>query len=154
MDEKDVTYMRAALEEANKAREKDEVPIGAVLVERESGEIVARAHNLTRHLCDPTAHAEIALIRKHAKTVGAQRIPGHDLYVTLEPRPMCAAAISYARIDRVIFGALDQKSGGLSYVDGPNLYSKAAIHHKPEVTSGILADECGAIVTNFFRSKR
>lgn len=154
MDEKDVTYMQAALEEANRALAKDEVPIGAVLVDRSSGEIVARAHNLTRHLCDPTAHAEIALIRSRAKEVGAQRIPDHDLYVTLEPCPMCASAISYARINRVIYGAVDPKSGGLSLESGPNLYSKAALHHKPETSAGILAEECGEILRSFFKNKR
>lgn len=154
MNDKHVSYMQAALEEANKAWALDEVPIGAVLVDRESGEIVARAHNITRKTCDPTAHAEMNLIRKRCEELGAQRIPGHDLYVTLEPCPMCAAAISFARINTVIYGADDPKSGGLSLENGPNLYSKAAIHHKPKIVSGILAEECGKMLSNFFKSKR
>lgn len=154
MCEEHVPYMQAALEEAKKAGDADEVPIGAVLVNRDSGEIVARSFNITRKMNDPTAHAEINLIRQAAKEAGAQRIPGHDLYVTLEPCPMCAAAISYARIDRIIFGAEDPKSGGLSLEEGPNLYNKAALHHKPEVITGILRDECGEILTSFFKNKR
>jgi|TARA_R110000868_G_scaffold225601_6_gene477863 tRNA(Arg) A34 adenosine deaminase TadA len=154
MSEEHVAYMQAALEEANKAATADEVPIGAVLVNKTSGEIVARGFNTTRMDCDPTAHAEINAIRALAKKVGAQRIPDHDLYVTLEPCPMCASAISFARISRVIYGADDAKSGGLSVLDGPNLYSKSALHHKPEVISGHFADECGAVIRDFFKAKR
>ena len=145
-------FMREALAEAKKAQSRDEVPIGAVLVERASGKIVARASNSTREHCDPTSHAEILLIRDQCKTNGAQRIPGYDLYVTLEPCPMCAAAISFARIDRVIFGAADPKSGGL--LTGPALYTHSQLHHKPEVVSGINETACSKILQDYFREKR
>ena len=144
--------MREALSEAQKAASLDEVPIGAVLVNRASGDIVARAHNSTITDSDPTHHAEIRVIREACKQTGAQRIPGYDLYVTLEPCPMCASAISFARIDRVIFGASDPKSGGL--LTGPALYTHSQLHHKPEITHGILAEECGQVLKGFFQNKR
>lgn len=146
------TRMRAALEEARLAGERDEVPIGAVLVHRESGKIVAKGGNRTIEHCDPTAHAEVQLIRMICAQEGAQRIPDYDLYVTLEPCPMCAAAISYARIGTVHFGASDPKSGGLT--SSVDLYSHAPLHHKPQVVSGLLADECGRILKDFFAKKR
>ena len=145
-------YMNEALLEAQKAAALDEVPIGAVLVDKNTGEIVARAHNSTITDSDPTHHAEIRVIREVCRKAGAQRIPGHDLYVTLEPCPMCASAISFARIDHVIFGASDPKSGGL--LTGPSLYTHSQLHHKPEITHGILADECGQILKDFFARKR
>lgn len=144
--------MREALAQARLAADRDEVPIGAVLVDRISGAIVAAAGNSTRQLCDPSAHAEIETIRRRCRDTGAQRIPDHDLFVTLEPCPMCAAAISYARIARVVFGAADPKSGGL--LQGPTLYMHNQLHHKPDVVSGVLADECGQLLTQFFAAKR
>lgn len=144
--------MRLALEEANAAAARDEVPIGAVLVETESGEVVARAGNCTRELYDPSAHAEILAIREACEKAGAQRIPGHSLYVTLEPCAMCAAAISFARIERVIIGALDPKGGGVLH--GGKFYDQPTCHWKPDVTSGLLEDECGDILRIFFKSKR
>ena len=105
-------YINAALEQAREAAARDEVPIGAVLVNAETGEIVARNSNRTLELRDPTAHAEILVIREICSKTGAQRIPGYDLYVTLEPCAMCAAAISFTRIRRVVFAALDPKGGG------------------------------------------
>lgn len=144
--------MRLALEEANAARARDEVPIGAVLVETASGEVIARASNRTRELCDPSAHAEMLAIRQACEKAGAQRIPGHNLYVTLEPCAMCAAAISFARIERVIIGALDPKGGGVLH--GGKFYEQPTCHWRPEVTPGLLEGECGDILRDFFRSKR
>ena len=144
--------MRLALEEANAARSRDEVPIGAVLVETTSGEVIARAGNRTRELFDPSAHAEMLVIRAACEKAGAQRIPGHSLYITLEPCAMCAAAISFARIERVIIGAIDPKGGGV--IHGGKFYEQPTCHWKPEVTSGFLEDECGDILRAFFRSKR
>ncbi len=150
--DKEQDYMQAALAEAHKAYARDEVPIGAVLVDSRTGEIVARASNATREMADPTAHAEILAIREMAKQLGVQRLPEYDLYVTLEPCPMCASAISFARIRRLVFGAMDPKSGGLTH--GPKLYDHAQLHHKPEVISGVLAEECGQILKDFFATKR
>lgn len=144
--------MRAALEEARLAALRDEVPIGAVLVHRASGEIVARAGNRTIEQHDPTAHAEIQVIRAICQQVGAQRIPEYDLYVTLEPCPMCAAAISFARIGTVYFGATDPKSGGIT--SGVDLYSHSQIHHKPQIISGILEEDCASILREFFKARR
>lgn len=150
--EEDTAYMQAALAEAKKAAASDEVPIGAVLVEVATGDIVARASNSTRRDADPTHHAEIRVIREVCKKAGAQRIPEHDLYVTLEPCPMCAAAISYARIRRVIFAACDPKSGGVLH--GPKLYEHGCMHHKPEVQSGLCGEEAGVLLKEFFQTKR
>lgn len=146
------TRMQAALEEARLAAVRDEVPIGAVLVHRESGEIVARAGNRTIEQCDPTSHAEIQVIRDVCQRVGAQRIPEYDLYVTLEPCPMCAAAISFARIGTVYFGAADPKSGGIT--SAVDLYSKPQIHHKPQIVAGILEEDCAILLREFFKARR
>ena len=151
MDEK-ITYMHSALEEANSCIARDEVPIGAVLVERDTGKIVAQAGNRTRELADPTAHAEMLVIRQHCEKLGVQRLPEYDLYVTLEPCPMCAAAISYARINTLYIGASDPKSGGV--ISGPCLYEHSQLHHKPQVVSDLISDECGQILTEFFKKKR
>jgi tRNA(adenine34) deaminase len=148
----DHSRMSIALEEARHAAARDEVPIGAVLVHRESGAIVARAGNRTIEQADPTAHAEILVIREMCRQLNVQRLPDYDLYVTLEPCPMCAAAISFARIGKVVFGADDPKSGGIS--SAVDLYSKPQLHHKPEVQSGLLADMCGHIMKDFFAGKR
>ncbi len=152
LDDPDHIRMLAALEEARAAALRDEVPIGAVLVDRRSGEIVARAGNRTIEQADPTAHAEIQLIREVCAKVGAQRIPEYDLYVTLEPCPMCAAAISYARIGKLVFGASDPKSGGITST--VKLYEFPQMHHKPEVVSGLLGEECGQILKTYFAGKR
>ncbi len=148
----DITYMRLALEEAKQAYLQNEVPVGAILVHKDTGDIVVRSGNLTIKDADPTSHAEITCIRKLCKQLGVQRIPDYDLYVTLEPCPMCSAAISYARINRVIFGATDEKSGGLN--DHLNLYEFKQIHHKPTVTRGVMAQECGQILKDFFKQCR
>ena len=121
--------MRAALEEAKTAEALDEVPIGAVLVSPETGEIIAAHGNRTRTMCDPTAHAEILCIREICSFEKAQRTPGYDLYITLEPCAMCAAAISFARLNRVIFGAHDPKGGGILH--GGKFYDQPTCHHRP-----------------------
>ena len=144
--------MRAALEEAKIAGEMDEVPIGAVIVDPARGEIVARTGNRTRTLHDPTAHAEILAIRAACEKTGAQRIPDLDLYITLEPCAMCTAAISFARIRRLVFGASDPKGGGVLH--GGKFYDQPTCHHKPDITHGIVADECGDILREFFKQKR
>lgn len=144
--------MRAALEEAKKAYDRDEVPIGAVIVDRQSGEVVAVGSNRTREDCDPSAHAEIVAIRDACQQAGAQRIPECDLYVTLEPCAMCAAAISFARIGHVYIGALDEKGGGVLH--GGQFYDQPTCHHRPQVSHGILADECGQLLKDFFAQKR
>lgn len=151
-DETDHNRMRVALEEARLAFDRDEVPIGAVLVHRETGDIVASNGNRTIEHSDPTAHAEILVIREICGQLGVQRLPEYDLYVTIEPCPMCAAALSFARIGTIVFGASDPKSGGItSPVD---LYSKPQLHHKPKTQSGLMADECGQMMKDFFASKR
>lgn len=144
--------MTAALEEAQGAASREEVPIGAVLVDSTTGEIVARASNRTLEHTDPTAHAEILLIREMCEKVGAQRLPDYDLYVTLEPCPMCAAAISFARIRRVVFGTSDPKSGGIT--SAMKMYEQPQIHHKPEIFAGVMAFECSQLLKEFFAKKR
>lgn len=144
--------MRVALEEAKSATARDEVPIGAILVHRETREIAAKAGNRTRELNDPTAHAEILVIREICEKIGAQRIPDYDLYVTLEPCTMCAAAISFARLGRVVIGASDPKGGGILH--GAKFYDQPTCHWKPEFVSNVLEQECGEILKEFFRSKR
>ena len=152
MLEKDITYMRVALEEAKLAFNRDEVPIGAVLVHKDSGEVVVKSGNRTIEFSDPTAHAEILSIRQLCSELNVQRTPEYDLYVTLEPCPMCASALSFSRINRVIFGASDPKSGGLN--NSLNLYNHSQLHHKPKITTGILDTECGQILKDFFKNKR
>ncbi|PZQ48239.1 MAG: tRNA-specific adenosine deaminase [Micavibrio aeruginosavorus] len=150
--EQDHSHMRAAMEEANKAARAGEVPIGAVLVDCARGEIVARAGNATIAKSDPTAHAEIAVIRARCAEVQAQRIPDHDLYVTLEPCAMCAAAIAFARIRRLVFAAPDPKGGGVLH--GGKFYEQPTCHHKIAVEHGILADEAGDLLRSFFKERR
>lgn len=152
MDKGDVYFMELALEEAQKAVERDEVPIGAITVHAETGEIFARNGNRTLELNDPTAHAEMLAIREACEKAGAQRIPECDLYVTLEPCAMCAAAISFARIRRVVFGASDPKGGGVLH--GGKFYEQPTCHHRPDISDGMLADECRAMLKDFFRKKR
>lgn len=142
--------MQIALKEAQVAAARGEVPIGAVLVDA-SGAIVARNGNCTLEYRDPTAHAEMLVIREACAKAGAQRIPDHDLYVTLEPCAMCAAAISFARIRRVIVGALDPKGGGIWH--GAKFYEQPTCHHRPEIVHEPLED-CGQILKDFFKERR
>ncbi len=143
--------MQAALEEAKRADARDEVPIGAVLVD-EKGQIIAKNGNRTREMNDPSAHAEILCVREACKAANAQRIPGYTLYVTLEPCTMCAAALSFARIKRVVFGASDPKGGGILH--GGRFYEQPTCHHKPEVSHGLMEEECGLILRDFFKKRR
>lgn len=142
--------MQQALEEAKKAQARGEVPIGAVLVHE--GKIIARDGNRTIEQNDPTAHAEILVIRQGCDLFQSQRLPDCDLYVSLEPCPMCAAAISFARIRRLYFGAGDVKGGAVD--NGPCLYHQPICHHAPDVYSGFNERECATILTDFFKEKR
>ena len=144
------SFMDAALAEAHAAAERGEVPIGCIIVK--DGEIVARAGNRTIELGDPTAHAEMLAIREAAGKLGNQRLGGCDLYVTLEPCPMCAAAISFARIRRLYFGAGDDKGGAVE--NGVRFYDSPTCHHAPEVYSGIGERTAAAMLKVFFRDRR
>ncbi len=145
-------FMKAALDEARFAEARGEVPIGAVLVNPEKQDIVARDGNRTIEYSDPTAHAEINVIRKACRETGAQRIPGYDLYVTLEPCTMCIAAISFARIRRLVIGTLDPKGGGVLH--GVRFLDQPTCHHRLEIVHGILQEPCGQILKDFFIHKR
>lgn len=143
--------MDIALAEARAAAERGEVPVGAVIVD-EAGSIVARAGNRTRELNDPSAHAEMLVIREACSRSQSERLPGHDLYVTLEPCAMCAAAISFARIRRLYFGAGDEKGGAVE--NGPRFFAQPTCHHAPEVYGGIGESEAAELLKEFFRQRR
>ena len=145
------SHMDAALSEARAAGERCEVPVGAVVVAPD-GRIVAVAGNRTRELSDPTAHAEMLALRTACAALGSERLIGHSLWVTLEPCPMCAAAIGFARIGRLYFGAADPKSGGVLH--GPRVYAHPQAHHAPEVYDGIGAEESAALLRAFFAARR
>lgn len=144
------SFMQAALAQARAAADRGEVPVGAVVVF--AGRIIASAGNRTRELCDPTAHAEVLAIRTACLIVGSQRLSGHDLYVTLEPCPICAGAIAAARIARLYYGASDPKSGGVAV--GAQVFSHPQCHHAPEVYDGIAAAESEALLKSFFSLRR
>lgn len=145
------SHMQAALDEARAAAARGEVPVGAVVVDAQ-GRIVARAGNRTRELNDPSAHAEMLAIRQACAAAGSERLPGHDLYVTLEPCPMCAAVISAARIARLYYGASDPKSGGVAV--GARVFSHPQCHHVPEIYDGIAAAEAERLLRVFFSDRR
>jgi tRNA(adenine34) deaminase len=145
-------YMIAALAEAKKAAAEGEIPVGAVLVDAQTGEIISRAHNRTEQDNDATAHAEALAIRAAGKILKAPRLVDCDLYVTLEPCPMCAGAISFARLRRVYFGAYDPKGGGVEH--GPKVFSHPTCHHRPEVYGGIHEQECADLLKDFFKDRR
>lgn len=145
------SHMQAALAEAEAAARRGEVPVGAVIVAPD-GRVVARAGNRTRELNDPTAHAEILAIRAACAASSSERLVGHDLYVTLEPCPMCAAALSAARIARLYYGAGDPKSGGVA--QGPRIFAHPQCHHVPEVYDGIAAEPAERLLKTFFASRR
>ena len=145
------SHMETALEEARAAGLRGEVPVGAVVVGPD-GAILARAGNRTRERADPTAHAEMLAIRDACARIGSERLTGCDLYVTLEPCAMCAAAISAARIARLYYGAADPKSGGVAH--GARVFRHPQAHHVPEVYDGLAADEAAALLTGFFRDRR
>ena len=143
-------FMRRALREAELALAEDEVPVGAVIVR--DGEVIASARNGREQLRDPTAHAEMVAITQAAAALGSWRLDGCSLYVTLEPCPMCAGAILQARIPTVIYGALDAKAGAVQSLF--KLLSDARLNHRCEIVTGVLAAECGEILTRFFAEKR
>ena len=146
----DANFMRRALREAQKADSEGEVPVGAVVVHDEK--IIARAHNRPLSLSDPSAHAEVLALRRAAKKLGNYRLKGCDLYVTIEPCAMCAGAIIQARLRRLVFGTSDPKAGACGSVLAVLNHPK--VNHQVEVVSGVLAEECAAILRAFFRKRR
>lgn len=141
----DEKYMRMALAEAAAAAEDGEVPVGAVVVSK--GRIIAKGHNMTDLLHDPTAHAEMIALTAATEALGSRYLDECELYVTLEPCPMCAAALSWAQLGRLVYGASDPKRGY-------SLFTPSLLHPRTEVSSGVLADETGAIVSDYFKTKR
>jgi tRNA(adenine34) deaminase len=144
--------MHLAIERARDATAKGEVPIGAVMVDATTGAIIASAHKLCEALTDPTAHAEMLVIRETARKLRSTRLTECDLYVTLEPCAMCAQAIAFARLRRVYFGAYDPKGGGVEH--GARVFTQPTCNHRPEVIGGIEEAKCGALLTQFFAEKR
>lgn len=144
-------FMDLALEQARLAAGRGEVPVGAVVVDS-TGRVLAADGNRTRELNDPTAHAEILAIRAACAAMQDERLTGCDLYVTLEPCPMCAGAISFARLRRLYFGASDPKGGGVEY--GPRVFSHATCHHRPEVYGGLSESAAAEILKSFFAERR
>lgn len=145
MTQDDEKYMKEALREAEAAAMEDEVPVGAVVVCR--GRVIARGHNMTERLNDPTAHAEMIAITAATEAMGGKYLNDCTLYVTVEPCPMCAGALAWSQIGRVVYGARDPKRGF-------SLFSPSLLHPRTEVTAGVLADACGQAVSSFFRDKR
>lgn len=145
------SYMEMALDEARAAALRGEVPIGAVLVDA-AGLVIARAGNRTREWSDPTAHAEIVAIRAACAAAGSERLPDCDLFVTLEPCPMCAAAISFARIRRLYYAAADPKGGGVEH--GPRIFNQPTCHHAPDLYAGLCETEAALLLRNFFAQRR
>lgn len=145
LDESDEKYMLEALREAKDALIEGEIPIGAVIVCR--GRIIARGHNMTERLHDPTAHAEMLALTAATEALGGKYLPGCTIYVTVEPCPMCAAALNWAQISRIVWGADDPKRGF-------SLYNPSLLHPKTETASGLLSDECSRIVSDFFKANR
>lgn len=144
--------MRLALEAARRAAAAGDVPVGAVLVDATTENIVAAAGNRVEQDMDPTAHAEMIVIREAATLRKDVRLPNCDLYVTLEPCPMCATAISFARIRRVYFGAFDPKGGGVE--NGPRIFDQSTCHHRPDVYGGIGESDAAALLKEFFAARR
>jgi tRNA(Arg) A34 adenosine deaminase TadA len=149
-DDKD--YMALAFAQAELAAARDEVPIGAVLVDGLTGKILATDHNRVEEWQDPTAHAEMLVIRRAALAAGSKRLPGADLYVTLEPCPMCATAIAFARLRRVVYAASDPKGGGVEH--GPRIFTQPTCHHRPQVFGGLETERSADMLRRFFRAKR
>lgn len=145
MKELDEKFMREALREAKAAEAEDEIPIGAVIVF--AGRVIAKGHNMTERLHDPTAHAEMIAITAATEAMGGKYLNDCTLYVTVEPCPMCAAASAWAQVGKIVYGASDPKRGYF-------LFTPSLLHPKTEVVSGVLAEECGGMVTEFFRNKR
>ena len=147
-----IDYMKKALELAKYAASQDEVPIGCIIVNPETNEIIASAHNLSQHSEDATAHAEIKAIQQACQKLGLNRLRGMDMYVTLEPCTMCAAAISFARIENLYFGTPDTKGGAV--INGIKFYEQPSCNHRPQIHYGLLQKECSQILKDFFKTKR
>jgi tRNA(adenine34) deaminase len=147
-----IDYMDMAFRQAEAAQERGEVPIGAVLVDSRSGEVLAADHNRVEELHDPTAHAEMLVIRAVATGRKEKRLPDADIYVTLEPCPMCATAIAFARLRRLHFAARDPKGGGVEH--GPRIYTQPTCHHRPEVIGGAGEERSAELLRGFFRARR
>lgn len=145
MEEFEERFMREALREAGMAAAEDEIPIGAVVVCR--GRVIARGHNMTERLHDPTAHAEMIALTAATEALGGKYLSDCTLFVTVEPCPMCAAALNWAQISRIVYGARDPKRGY-------SLFSPSLLHPKTEVTSGVLAEDCAKLIVDYFRTKR
>lgn len=145
MEELDEKFMMEALREAETALDEDEIPIGAIITMGKR--IIAKGHNMTERLHDPTAHAEMIAITAATEAIGGKYLNDCTLYVTVEPCPMCAAASNWAQIGRIVYGAIDPKRGF-------SRFSPTLLHPKTEVTAGILADTCGSLVSDFFKAKR
>lgn len=150
MDDK--KYMQLALDEACKAAELGEIPIGAVLVENASGEVVAAAHNMRETWQDATAHAEVIVIREACAKLRRWRLSGCTLYVTVEPCPMCSGAIVNSRVDRVVYGCPDAKAGGAESIF--NIITNPNLNHCAEVVSGVCEEDCAQVMKNFFKRRR
>ena len=152
MGDEEKSYIQIALDEAANARLRGEIPVGAVLVDPVNSDIIAAAGNRTEELNDVTAHAEILVIQLGSRRLGKPKLKGCDLYVTLEPCPMCAQAISFARIRRLYFGAYDPKGGGVEH--GARIFQQPTCHHQPEVYGGIEEKICAGLLRSFFAYKR
>ncbi len=148
----DDRYMEIAIAEAEAAAARGEVPVGVVVVEAAGGRVLARAGNRVEADNDPAGHAELLALRAAAADIGAPRLPGCDIYVTLEPCAMCAQAISFARIRRLYFGAYDAKGGGVEH--GARIFDQPTCHHAPEVIGGLEEGRCGALLQDFFAERR
>jgi len=147
----DAAWMQQALEQAQIAADKDEVPVGAVLVDA-VGDLIAAGHNQPITACDPSAHAEMVVLRAAAQKLGNYRLPDTTLYVTLEPCTMCVGALVHARIGRLVYGAAEPKTGAIE--SAQRLFETGKFNHQPQVEAGVLADECSALLTQFFGQKR
>ncbi len=143
--------MYLAIEQARIAESCNEVPIGAVLIDPK-GNVKQSSHNLVISNSDPTAHAELNVIRRECRSLKNERLTGYSLFVTLEPCPMCATAISFARISKIFYGASDRKSGGVEV--GPKIFTHSQSHHKPEIIKGINQEICSNLLKNFFKMRR
>ena len=147
----DPDWMRQALMQAQIAADKDEVPVGAVLVDS-AGELIAAGHNQPITTCDPSAHAEIVVLRAAAQKLGNYRLPDTTLYVTLEPCTMCVGALVHARVGRLVYGAAEPKTGAIE--SAQRLFETGKFNHQPELEAGVLANECSALLSQFFAKKR
>lgn len=143
-------HMDDAYQLAVMATKHGETPIGAVIVR--DGEVIASAHNLTERLNDATAHAEMLVLRAASQILGTRYLTDCDLYVTLEPCPMCAQGMAFARIRKLFFGAYDPKGGGVEH--GPRIFTQPTCHHRPEVIGGVMETECGELLREFFKERR